>query len=289
MSSNHRTPQLLIGSVLLSVAALLAGCGGGARVYDAHGVVQDVNRPNHQVVIDHRDIPGLMPAMTMSFDVADSTLLETLAPGQEIDFKLSHDGNAYRVVAATVLRDSVATSADSPHVANVAAEQDPAPPFHLIDENGDSLSLDHLRGHAVLLDFIYTNCPGPCPILTSLHVDVQRHLDPALRDRVRFVSITIDPVRDTPPALRRYATERGADLASWSFLTGQPDTVAAVVRAYGVGTIRKEDGNISHLVVTFLIDGGGRIVHRYIGLDDDPKAVRADLERLARSMPAPRS
>jgi protein SCO1 len=192
------------------------------------------------------------------------------------------------VVAAAPTAFGVATAPDSPKVSDVAAERDPAPPFHLTNQYGDSVSLTDLRGKAVLLDFIYTHCPGPCPILTGLHAGVQRRLDPALRPRVQFVSVSLDPIRDTPVALRQYAKNRGADLPNWSFLTGPPGEVEAVIKAYGVGSARQADGIIAHLVVTFLIDGEGRIAHRYIGLEEvDPAVLRRDLEALARSLPAP--
>jgi protein SCO1/2 len=280
-------PYLALAGVLFLLSGL-AACQRGPKLYDAHGVVRDVNRELGQVVIAHDDIPGLMPAMTMSFAVPDSKLLETLSPGQTIDFRLAFDGGSYRVVAASPAGSAAGVSPDGPKLSDVAAERDPAPPFRLTDQNGDTVSLADLRGRAVLLDFIYTNCPGPCPILTGLHVALQRRLDPALRPRVHFVSISLDPLRDTPFALREYASKRGADLSNWSFLTGDPSQVDAIIRAYGVGSSRQADGGIAHLVVTFLIDGDGRIAHRYIGLEEvDPEAVRADLEALARSLPAP--
>jgi protein SCO1/2 len=283
-------PSLIAAWLLFA----LAGCGrqdGGPGVYDAHGVVEDVNREYGQVVIAHDDIPGLMPAMTMSFDVPDRALLETLAPGQAVDFQLEFTGKAYRVVAAT---PSAGAPGHAGHEGGatldaVAPRGDPAPAFRLTDQDDQPLALEDLRGKVVLLDFIYTTCPGPCPILTGLHVDVQRHLDPSLRERIRFVSISLDPRNDTPAALREYARKRGADTTGWSFLTGPAADVEAVLRAYGVGSSRQADGTIAHLVVTFLIDGDGRIVQRYIGLDDhDPKQVRSDLERLAAaSLPGP--
>jgi protein SCO1 len=287
-------PSRRHGILAVAVASLLLPgllcCQRGPKVYDAHGVVQDVNREFGQVVIAHEEIPGLMPAMTMSFDVPDAKLLATLAPGQAIDFRVVSDASSYRVVAATPTAFGVATAPDGPKVSGVAAERDPAPPFHLTNQYGDPVSSTDLRGKAVLLDFIYTHCPGPCPILTGLHADVQRRLDPALRARVQFVSISLDPIRDTPVALRQYAKNRGADLSNWSFLTGPPGEVDAVVKAYGVGSARQADGNIAHLVVTFLIDGEGRIAHRYIGLEEsDPAVLRADLEALARRLPAPAS
>jgi protein SCO1/2 len=283
-------PSLALGLALAAAGCLLptllAACHRGPEVFDAHGVVQDVNREHHQVVIAHEAIPGLMPAMTMSFDVPDPKVLDGLAPGQAIDFQVAFDGSSYRVVSAKVRETGVATQPGSPKVSGTAPLLDPAPPFDLTDQQGKAVSLADLRGKAVLLDFIYTNCPGPCPILTGLHVDVQKHLDPALRPRVHFVSITIDPVRDTPMVLREYAEKRGADLSNWSFLTGDVDPVSKVVKSYGVGSVRQPDGTIAHLVATFLIDGQGRIVHRYIGLEeDDPKVVLHDLEAVARSLP----
>jgi protein SCO1/2 len=150
-----------------------------------------------------------------------------------------------------------------------------------VDQEGRALSLADLRGRTLLVDFVYTECPGPCPILTSTHVTLQKALPPALRERVWFVSISLDPARDTPQALRRYAEARGADLSRWSFLTGDAEKLAEVVRAYGVGSLRRADGEIDHVVVTFLVDAEGRIAERYVGLEHEPEQILRDLERIA--------
>jgi protein SCO1/2 len=285
MTRAERVPQALAALGLMLAA--LSGCSRGPEGYDAHGVVQDVDIEHGQVVIAHEDIPGLMPAMTMSFDVPDAELLARLSPGQAIHFRVAFDGRSYRVVSAAVIEEGLATSPDGPKLSDAAAEQELAPPFRLIDQNSSAVSLADLRGKVVLLDFIYTSCPGPCPILTGVLVSVQRGLDPSLRERVRFVSISLDPVRDTPTALREYARKRGAELSGWSFLTGSPEEVDAVIRAYGVGSVRQPDGTIAHLVVSFVIDGQGRIAHRNIGLEDiDPTRIREGVERLARSLPS---
>lgn len=277
--------RLPVAMLCLSLATGAAGCRreqGGPGVYDAHGVVESVDHEYGQVVIHHDDIPGLMPEMTMSFDVPDRALLELLEPRQVVDFQLEFTGKAYNVVAVTPRGTAPDTGHDAASLDDVTPQGDPAPPFRLTDQDGNPLALSDLRGKAVLLDFIYTSCPGPCPILTGLHVEVQRALAPALRDRVRLVSISLDPLRDTPAVLREYARKRGADTANWSFLTGAPDAIEAVLKGYGVGSARQPDGTIAHLVVTFLIDGNGQIVQRYIGLDaHDPEQLRADLERLA--------
>ncbi len=264
----------------LWIALLALACGGASeKRYEARGVVEDVNRKYGQVLIDHEDIEGLMPAMTMSFDVPDPAVLDGLERGQAIDFVVSFDGRAYRVVEVSVRARDAAHAGGS--LAALADPRTPAPPFALTDQDGNALASSDLAGTTLLVDFVYTECPGPCPILTSRHVTLQRELPPELRARTRFVSISIDPARDTPDALRAYATARGADLAHWSFLTGPVDTVAALVEAWGVGSVRQPDGSIDHVVATFVVDGEGRIADRFVGLEHEPRDLLAALERVA--------
>ena len=155
-----------------------------------------------------------------------------------------------------------------------------APDFALTDHDGEPRGLSELRGRAVVLDFIFTRCPGPCPILTSTHVTLQRQLPAELADRTHFVSVTLDPEYDTPERMRAYAEERGADLERWWFLTGEPDRIAEVVRLYHVGATRRADGELDHLVVTYLITPDGLIAERYLGSEIPPEAILADLEAL---------
>jgi len=266
---------------LLLATLLAAACGPEALRRAAHGTVIDVSRDERQVVIEHGEIPDLMPAMTMNFDVPDAALLATLAPGQVIDFEVEFDGHAYRVVAAEVLSQRP-PSREGPALGRVLDLGHEVPAVELVDQDGRPVSLADLRGRFVLLDFVYTSCPGPCPILTGVHVEVQRRLAPGLREALRFVSISLDPERDTPERLRAYAKARGADLAGWSFLTGPADAVDAALRAFGVGRSPGQDGEIDHLVVTFLIGPEGRVERRWVGLDHPAEEILADLERMAR-------
>jgi cytochrome oxidase Cu insertion factor (SCO1/SenC/PrrC family)/Cu/Ag efflux protein CusF len=261
-------------------AALLAACG--PSLHEGTGVVREVDADLRQLVIAHDDIEGLMPAMTMNFDVPSAELLAGLAPGDRVRFRLASADGRYRIVEIDEIGGGdPGAGGTTGGLAAVAPEDDPAPGFALVDQEGRDVSLVSLRGRWVLLDFVYTTCPGPCPILTGIHVDVQRSLPAALRERVRFVSISLDPARDTPEKLRAYGEARGADLASWSFLTGPEEAVDAVLRSYGVGTVLEPDGAIEHVVVTFLIDDEGQIRKRYFGLDHDVAEYLRDLARLA--------
>ena len=273
--------RLRAGRARAALLALALACGpGGDKAYESVGVVREVRPDLHQIVLEHEDIPGLMPAMTMSFDVPDVALLSTLSAGQKIRFRVTHSGPSYRIVGAETIGSGgdagTSGGAPAPTFAGVVGELEPAPPFRLTDQDGRPVALEDLRGKTVLLDFVFTHCTGPCPVLTGLHVDVQRALAPELRAKTQFVSISLDPERDTPEALRAYALKRGADLAGWSFLTGTPAEIEDVLKRYGVGVIRRAGEEPAHLVVTFVIDPQGRIAQRIVGLEQDA-AERARL------------
>jgi protein SCO1/2 len=253
------------------------GCHVSATgVYDVNGDVRAVDPGAMQVKIAHEEIPGFMPAMTMSFDVASPELLDGVTVGARVRFTLERSATRLRITELEILE---------PGKAGAAGGLAPDPPeeafdFRLVDQRGEPVSLSELRGRAVLLDFIFTRCPGPCPILTAAHVGLQRSLPDAIAERTRFVSITVDPGYDTPTRLREYAEARGADLSTWSFLTGEAARVDEVLRRYHVGSVRQPDGTLDHVVATFLIDPEGRIVRRYLGLDHPSEKILEDLEEV---------
>ena len=80
--------------------------------------------------------------------------------------------------------------------------------------------------------------------------------------------------------LREFASARRIETNGWSFATGPSTDVDAVVRAYGVGSVRQPNGEIEHTVATFLIDRDGHIAKRYLGTVHDPAAIRADIQAL---------
>jgi protein SCO1/2 len=188
--------------LIASLGVLSLACG--EETWKATGVVEQLLIPDQQVVIAHQDIPDLMPAMTMNF-YADPGLLARLEVGQEIAFTLAKRGNAFTLTEFRVVAEGAGRSGVSDPLAETA---DPAAPFTFTDQSGATLSLSDLRGKAVLLDFIFTHCPGPCPILTGVKAEVQRELSPETLARVHFVSITLDPARDTQEGRRASSTSR---------------------------------------------------------------------------------
>ena len=279
-----RTPVAALAALVL----LLSACG--PERFEAKGKIVEVRADLGQVMIDHEDIPGLMPAMTMNFDV-DPEILAGLAPGDAVRFRLTREAEIYKVVTISKIGEAGSAGTSSGGgaadaelgLSKVAPANEEAPAFELVDQDGARRSLASLRGKVVLLDFIYANCPGPCPILTGTHVRVQRTLPEDVKSAVWFASVTLDPDRDTPEKLKHYAKSRGADVATWSFLGGPKPEVEDVLARYGVGkTPATHGGEIQHIVVTFLIDKQGRIAKRYFGLEHHADDLTKDVAELAR-------
>ncbi len=96
------------------------------------------------------------------------------------------------------------------------------PAASLVDENGKTVNLDSLKGQVIVYDFIFTNCGGTCPIMTANMRALTKKIPKDAQ--VKFVSISVDPVRDTPAALREYA-KRVRNDDRWIFLTGDRSAI----------------------------------------------------------------
>ena len=113
----------------------------------------------------------------------------------------------------------------------------------LVDQGGRKVRLksDVMAGKVVVVDFIYTTCTTICPIFTATMASVQEKLaDVAGRD-LQLISMTVDPLRDTPQRLKAYAGKHHARFDNWSFLTGAKGDVDGVNKAFGTYTANIDD------------------------------------------------
>jgi protein SCO1 len=140
------------------------------------------------------------------------------------------------------------------------ADIGPAPRTVLVDSGGKPFDLASLKGKVVLVSFVYTTCNGVCPATTTSLGRIQKALEQARLwgTSVEFVSITLDPKRDTPEILSRYARLFGADMARWHFLTGSPSDVESVIAAWGMWAKVGPTGVLDHPSRIFLLDTQGR-------------------------------
>ena len=161
-----------------------------------------------------------------------------------------------------------------------------APDFTLTTQDGARLSREELRGKVLAITFIYATCVDTCPLLTAKMAALQRSLGRDFGPRVFFVSITVDPERDTPDTLKTYARGHGADLGGWAFLTGTPEEIQDVARRYGVYARKQTGGDVDHTFLTSIVDPEGILRVQYLGVRFDPDEMLRDLRSLLRERPA---
>jgi protein SCO1/2 len=135
----------------------------------------------------------------------------------------------------------------------------------LVDQNGNAVALSSLKGKPLVVDFIYTSCPGPCLMETSKLANVARRLGDDLGSKVTIVSISVDPEHDGPKQLLDYSRQQGADEKGWYFLTGGPAEVDQALSGFKLSRQVEPDGSVGHLVDMMLIGPDGRLIHEYNG------------------------
>jgi protein SCO1/2 len=156
-----------------------------------------------------------------------------------------------------------------------------APDFTLTTQDGGRLKLSDLRGKVCLVGFVFTTCNGTCPATTHRMGQVQTALDKAgLAKNVHLLSITLDPARDTPEALRKYMQLYDLDAANWTFLTGDTERVNKVIADWGMWAKPAANGQLDHPSRVFLIDRKGRVREIYNLSFFKAAWVREDVELL---------
>jgi protein SCO1/2 len=180
-----------------------------------------------------------------------------------------------RIVLLALMAGS-AQAHDAPHDERLPTIGQ-APDFTLVSQDNLQVSLHDFRGKVVAVSFIYTYCTDVCPMLTAHMASVQEKLGSAFGPKIAFVSITVDPERDTPDVLKEYSQSFGADLKGWSFLTGDPAVVHEVGRKYGVIAKKAANGDVDHTLLTSLVDPGGILRVQYLGVRFDLEEFRDDL------------
>lgn len=156
------------------------------------------------------------------------------------------------------------------------------PPFALTERNGRTITNQDLAGKIWVADFIYTTCPGPCPLITAGMAKIQNAV--AKDPNVQLVTFTVDPETDTPAVLAKYADTYGADPNRWWFLTGPEKPLYDLIQNGFFQVVQNNSGQppqpgqykVTHSTYLALVDADGNVRGFYSGVDADG---RADLLR----------
>jgi protein SCO1 len=184
------------------------------------------------------------------------------------------------LIFATILNvsgcNSDKTGADAVDAVNQA---DCLPKLQLTDQHSRPVMLSSLKGKLVLINFIYTSCPGPCLTETMKMAKLADRLGTKLGKEVMLVSVTVDPEHDGPAELLKYAQKRDVDRAGWLFLTGSPSAVDQTLTNFKLIRQREEDGSVDHIIGVFLVGPDGREVREYNGEILNANSVMADINK----------
>jgi protein SCO1/2 len=269
------------------VAAAACTRPAETRAYELQGQILAIQAERKEVLIKHEDIKGFMPGMTMPFTVKDGALLSGKQPGDLVTATLVvGDVDAH---LSTLTKTGHAALEAPPAVGDaprVLALGDEVADALLIDQDGKPLPFSSLRGRRVALTFVYTRCPLAefCPLMDRHFAAVQKTISatPSLSD-VRLLTMTFDPEFDTPAVLQAHARRRNANPAVWTFATGDPKEIARFAGQFGVYVEQSSPGSadITHNLITAVIDRDGRLVERHTGNDWTPAELVADLTAAA--------
>nr|WP_169084014.1 SCO family protein [Paenibacillus sp. PL91]MBC9200310.1 SCO family protein [Paenibacillus sp. PL91] len=136
-----------------------------------------------------------------------------------------------------------------------------APAFELSDLDGNEVTLASTNGKARIVYFYFANCPDVCPPTTFLLSQVQDQLEAEgkLGTKAELISITFDPLRDTPEVIRDFAKRHFADFNGWQFLRGDEAETMQLAKDFGIGVIKNEDGSFMHTNAITIVDQDGQI------------------------------
>ena len=162
--------------------------------------------------------------------------------------------------------------------------------FHLINQSEKKVEFpSQFKGRILIVGYIFTNCPDICPLTTNNMRLIQERLKKEKIDNVELVSISFDPLQDTPEVLRNFAEVRNLDLTNWQFLTGENKVIDSLIKKAGVfvipsdSTVFKDGRKIYYYVHTDriqLFDELGRVRKNYAGSKINIEEIINDIKNL---------
>ncbi|GIU81618.1 MAG: redoxin [Acidobacteria bacterium] len=249
-----------------------------AKRYELRGKVISVDKANKKAEIEHEEIPGFMPKMTMTFPIHDDWVWEDLVPGVEIKATLVVDEKAkdpYWLENLVIIATRLGNLPPPPVNENFAQIGKEVPNFQLTNQDGRKISFKDFRGKALAVTFIYTRCPlaDYCIKMSTNFSDLNaRLLNSEYRDKIRLLTISFDPEHDTPEKLRQYGLgymgkDAKPDFTVWQLAVGPDKQMREIADFFGLRyeVDQQDKTQINHSLVTAVIAPDGRVRKIFTG------------------------
>jgi protein SCO1 len=287
------TDNLCAPTLLLVLCACLASCAApraNVHRYELKGKVLSVDRSKGELTIDHEEVVGYMPAMTMTYPLRDADALKVAEAGDRVQAALvvSDDGT-YWLEDAVITKGQPGTTKGASDAAPASGATEPqpgaeVPDVKLVNQDGKSIGVRQFKGRALLITFIYTRCPLPdyCPLMSANFAQINGALqtDSDLRGKVHLLSVTLDPEYDRPEVLRGYgASYAGGKFDTWDFATGEPGEVRRLAEFFGV-MYQKDNDQLIHSLRTAIVTPDGRLYKVFRGNEWKPEEILRDTKEM---------
>lgn len=275
-------------SLSLLLLCCLAACHSAPeKRYPLKAEVISVDPPRKLITVKHGEIPGLMPAMTMTYAVADGREIEHLEPGDLITADLVVSESKGRLENITLTGHGTGNSSPGT-TQRIPQPGEAVPDFALVNQNGKHIHFHDYAGKTLLVTFIYTRCPLPdfCPRMNENFraiQDVLRQQSESVNGAA-FLSISFDPEHDTPAVLKHYASiydkpEKDQKQFDWQFAVPNAKDLPEIVRFFGL-VVEPQQGQIVHSLSTTLIGPDGKVQEWYSGNEWKPEEVAQAIENV---------
>lgn len=149
------------------------------------------------------------------------------------------------------------------------------------DQEGTEIRLPDLQGRRIMMSMVFTNCHYACPIIVHDMKRIKQDLPQDVAADLHFVLVSLDPERDDPEALARFARAYGLDADQWTLLQGNPNDVRMLATALGVKYKKEADGQYSHTNMVAVLDERGEILHREMNPGGESTSLIAAVRRSA--------
>lgn len=289
---------LILFSILLFTACETAQeqeeNSANLKRYEIKGKVLKFDKKTKMASVEHDQIEGFMDAMTMDFEIRKPEWAwDEIAPGTEITGELVVDnvnGKNWLELSGIVAPGS--SGKDAPAVReDVASVGTEIPVFTLTNQDGKEISAKDFRGKALAITFIYSECPLPeyCILMSKNFSDLANQIaeNDELKDKIRLLSISFDPKRDTPEKLKTYGLgylgkdSKASDFKIWQLARGEDAKIKKIADFFGLFYKISDDDKtqFAHSLRTIVISPEGKVAKVFSGGDWKNKDLLNELEK----------
>lgn len=284
----------------LSVILLFTACpksdtkpqaSADAKRFALKGKVVSVDRAKKKANIEHSEIKGYMPAMTMDFPIHADWVWDDLTPGAEIQADLVVDETAkdpYWLENIAIIAAPNPNQPTPPIDERFAQIGKEIPEFTLTNQDGKRISTKDFKGKAWALTFIYARCPLPeycIKMSTNFSDSALQVMNSEMKDKIRLLSISFDPANDTPEKLRQYGQgylgkDAKPDFSVWQLAVGNDKEVRTIADFFGLRyeIDQNDKTQFNHSLRTAVISPEGKVTKIFSGNEWTANDLLAELK-----------